>query len=38
MKVLTEEAKKYIITIVGDLDTYVTNQIEAQVKLTKDYY
>ena len=35
MKVLTEEAKKYIITIVGDLETYVTNQIESQVKLTK---
>ena len=37
MKVLTEEAVKYITTSVGDLETYVTNQIEAQVKLTKNY-
>ena len=35
MKVLTDEAIKYITTYVGDLETYVTNQIEAQVKLTK---
>lgn len=35
MKVLTDDAKKYVITIVGDLETYVTNKIEAQVKLTK---
>lgn len=35
MKVLTDEAMKYIVTSVGDLETYVTNQIEAQVKLTK---
>ena len=37
MKVLTDEAIKYITTSVGDLETYVTNQIEAQVKLTKNY-
>ena len=37
MKVLTEEAIKYITVSVGDLETYVTNQIEAQVKLTKNY-
>lgn len=37
MKVLTEEALKYITESVGDLNTYVTNQIEAQVKLTKNY-
>lgn len=37
MKVLTDEAIKYITTSVGDLQTYVTNQIEAEVKLTKNY-
>ena len=37
MKVLTDDAKKYVVTIVGDLETYVTNKIEAQVKLTKTY-
>ena len=37
MKVLTSEAMKYITASVGDLETYVTNQIEAQVKLTKNY-
>ena len=37
MKVLTAEAIKYITASVGDLETYVTNQIEAQVKLTKNY-
>jgi hypothetical protein len=37
MKVLTAEAMKYITESVGDLETYVTNQIEAQVKLTKNY-
>ena len=37
MKVLTTEAMKYITSSVGDLETYVTNQIEAQVKLTKSY-
>ena len=35
MKVLTDEAIKYITTSVGDLETYVTNQIEAEVKLSK---
>ena len=37
MKVLTDDARKYIVTIVSDLETYVTNKIEAQVKLTKTY-
>jgi hypothetical protein len=37
MKVLTDEAIKYITVSVGDLQTYVTNQIEAEVKLTKNY-
>lgn len=35
MKVLTDEAIKYITMSVGDLETYVTNKIEAEVKLTK---
>ena len=35
MKVLTEEAIKYITESVGDLDTYVTNKIEATVKMSK---
>ena len=35
MKVLTDDAKKYLQTIVGDLQTYITNKIEAKVKLTK---
>ena len=37
MKVLTAEAIKYITESVGDLRTYVTNKIEAEVKLTKNY-
>lgn len=37
MKILTEEAKKYITESVGDLEMYVTNKIEAEVKLTKTY-
>ena len=35
MKVLTEEAKKYIVSSVGDLETYVMNRIEAEVNLNK---
>lgn len=35
MRVLTEDAIKYITIIVGDLDTYVTNKIEAEVILNK---
>lgn len=37
MSVLTADAVKYITTIVGDLETYVTNRIEADVKLCKSY-
>lgn len=33
--VLTDEAKKYIQESVGDLETYVTNRIEAEVNLNK---
>ena len=35
MNVLTDEATKYITESVGDLETYVTNKIEAQVKVSK---
>lgn len=35
MEVLSEEAKKYLAEAVGDLRLYVTNQIEATVKMTK---
>ena len=35
MKVLTDEARKYITESVGDLETYITNKIEAQVKVSK---
>ena len=35
MKVLTADAVKYITMAIGDLETYVTNKIEADVKLSK---
>lgn len=35
MKVLTADAIKYVTIYVGDLETYVTNKIEADVKLSK---
>ena len=35
MNVLTDEATKYITESVGDLETYITNKIEAQVKVSK---
>lgn len=35
MAVLTEDAKNYLRSIYGDLDTYITAQIEAQVNLSK---
>lgn len=37
MSVLTEDAKKYLSTIYGDLDTYITNKIEAEVKFIKTF-
>lgn len=37
MRVLTDEAIKYITTSVGDLETYVTNKIESNVKMSKSY-
>lgn len=35
MKVLSEDAKKYLTEIYGDLTTYITNKIEAEVSLNK---
>jgi hypothetical protein len=32
---LTEEAKIYLSTIIGDLDTYITTRIEYNVNMTK---
>ena len=36
MSVLTVDAVKYITELVDDLDIYITNKIEADVKLTKN--
>lgn len=36
MKILTEDAKKCLTESVGDLETYITNKIEAEVKLSKN--
>ena len=33
--VLTEDAKKYLAQIYGDLNAYITNKIESEVKLQK---
>lgn len=35
MKILSEEAKEYLTEVLGDLEVYVYNRIEANVKLTK---
>ena len=35
MKILSDEAKEYLTEALGDLETYVYNRIEANVKLTK---
>lgn len=35
MAVLTEDAKKYLTQIYGDLNAYITNKIEAEVKAQK---
>lgn len=35
MSVLTDDAKKYLAEIYGDLTTYITNKIEAEVSLNK---
>lgn len=35
LKILTEDAKVYLTEAVGDLDEYITKQIEAQVNVQK---
>jgi hypothetical protein len=37
MEILNEEAKVYLSTAVGDLNTYITKKIEAEVNLNKPY-
>lgn len=34
--VLTEDAKETLTEAIGDLDVYITNRIEAEVRMTKD--
>ena len=35
MAILSDEAKEYLSCIYGDLNAYITNRIEAEVKLNK---
>lgn len=35
MKIITDDAMMYLTTAVGDIETYITNKIEADVKLCK---
>ena len=35
MSVLTDDAKKYLAEVYGDLTAYITNKIEAEVSLNK---
>lgn len=35
MSILSNEAKIYLQNVLGDLETYIYNKIEAEVKLTK---
>ena len=35
MAVLTEDAKRYLTEVYGDLTTYITNKIEAEVNISK---
>lgn len=36
MAVLTDEAKKYLTNIYGDLTAYISNKIEAEVQINKN--
>lgn len=36
MSVLTDEAKKYLMSAYGDLTAYITNKIEAEVQINKN--
>jgi hypothetical protein len=38
MDVLTADAKEYLTNIYGDLSIYISNKIEAEVKMTKKFY
>ena len=38
MDVLTADAKEYLTNIYGDLSVYISNEIEAEVKMTKKFY
>lgn len=35
MAILTDEAKEYLAEIYGDVSTYITNKIEAEVNISK---
>ena len=35
MSILSEEAKKYLNEAIGDLNLYITQKIEAEVKINK---
>jgi hypothetical protein len=35
MDILSEDAKIYLTTAVGDLELYITQKIETQVKINK---
>lgn len=37
MAILTDDAKNYLTEIVGDLDRYVSNLIESNVKTSKEF-
>ena len=37
MSILTEDAKEYLSTVIGDLQSYVLNKIESNVAQTKSY-
>ena len=37
MAVLTEDAKKYLVTVYGDLTAYITTKIEAEVNISKTF-
>ena len=35
MKILSDEAKEYLTSVIGDLEIFIYNKIEAEVNLTK---
>ena len=37
MKILTDDAKKYLSVAIGDLESYILNKIESNVATTKSY-